>query len=267
MENITYKKIVIIPIVLLIVIACGQDTITQIIKVRVDTFISSISNNNNSELSFLTLSKSATREERVILRLPTNNQDDDDLFEDCFEHNLCTVFFMPLYVLSRILTSCPDTALNAANLISAILVLNTNDGSSIADGTLELSLLAKPWWHTVNWNRAHPFSSNGKWSTPGGDINSSTTFEPNCTNLSDGSCAAGEVKFELTDYFKTLIQNPDSTHYGILIYSNATLTSSKLYSAQANSEYSPRIVATYNCNGFLPEQTVFYLGTPIPKQN
>ena len=261
MENL--RSLSIIFGALLILLSCGDDTVTQVIKVRTDTYISSIDQSNHSNLNFLNLSKTSAKEERIILKIPTTSSDDE--LDDCFDITKpCGIFLMPVSILVRILTSCQEAVMVPANLTSAILVLNTNDGSSISAGTLDLNLLTKPWWQSANWFMAHPFSIEGKWLSPGGDKDTSAVFDTNCSSLSSGSCAAGEVKFELTNFFRSLISNANSKHYGILISPNTNISESSLYSVQANSAFSPRIVATYtgSCSSSKKsEERTFYLGS------
>ena len=248
-----------------IFMSCGEDsTVTQVIKVRTDSYISSSDLSDHSTLEYLKLSKSSSLEERIIFKLPTTNESEDDLTDRCFDNfEACMIFYMPLAIISAIITTCTNEIVQPSNLTSAILVFNTNDGSSVASGTLNLNLLATPWWHTVNWNRAYPFSNEGKWSNAGGDIDSSFTFSNNCEGLSDGSCDTSEIKFDVTDYFKELISNENSIHYGMMISANSDLNSTRIYSVQANSTYSPRVVATYtgSCTSMSAEMTkTYYLG-------
>jgi len=258
------KKITSLIFILFLVVSCGEETITQTIKVRTDSYISSADNSNHSDLTYLNLSRSASVEERILLKVPTTKDDDDDLLDDCFDiEKTCGIFFMPISILVSILTTCSDAILQPANLTSAILILNTNDGSSIGAGNLSINLVAKPWWQSVSWLSAHPFSDKGLWSSPGGDLDTSVSFNNNCVGLSSGSCGAGEVKFEMTNYFQSLISNTNTTHYGVVIYPNTNISKSSLYSVQANDSLSPRIVATYtgSCkSGAFSAQKTFYLG-------
>ena len=254
---------------------CGEESIEIVINIRVDTFISSASKSNNSELDYLTLSKSSSKEERILLKLPTSEEDfeEESLIEKCSKNAVCSVFFVFMPVLVTLLTQCTDAIMTPANLDWAELRLNTADGSSIAAGDITLNLLNKPWYHTANWNFAHPFSSKGKWDTPGGDIDSSTTFLTNCTTLDNShSCAAGEIRFNVLDYFRSLITNEGSVeHFGLLLSStNAILSSYNIHSSQKGSSLGPRIVASYSgscTNGLPPKEKVktFYLGSSINK--
>src|SRR3989339_383196 len=237
---------------------CGEETIEVVIKIRVDTFISSDSTANHASLNYLSVDKTAEREDRIILKLPTTEEDFDEHSEldKCFEElndnplevtfsMFCAIYFMPLKVLTEVLTTCDSAILQPENLSSAILVLNTTDSSAVASGALSINLLSRPWFHTTNWTYAHPFSAKGRWTSAGGDIDTTITFENNCTGLSTGSCAAGEIKFEVTDYFKTLIQDDESLHFGMLIKSTGDQNLANIHSAQTSTELGPRIVAQY----------------------
>lgn len=271
------KKILLL-LPLLIFSNCADETNTVVIKLRTDTFISSSSNEVNTDKDYLSLAKGNGVENRILLKLPSVEKDEDDFFSDCWDlTGACNVFLIPANIISRILSYCEGSVLDSSSLTSAVLVFNTNDGTSISAGELNISLLSKPWWQTANWEIAHPFSSNGIWDSPGGDLDSSVSFDTNCNNLSSGSCASGEIKFEMTSYFRTLLNNLGNTHYGMMIYPNVDLSESRIYSVQANSEFSPRIVATYtgNCSTSLVGEDalgvsgdkvmtkVFYLGDEI----
>ena len=158
-----------------------------------DTFISNYAGEtNNSELNYLKISRSGDREDRIITKLPTNKDQDEPL--KCLDLNhACSIFFLPLVILVDLLTTCSDAILNPNNLTSAILVMNTNDSSDIPAGTLDINLLGRPKFQLPPGLKAgHPFSDRGVWSQPGGDIDSSQSFDSSCTNLSDGVCGTSE---------------------------------------------------------------------------
>ncbi len=253
---------------LLLISSCGDESRTVTIKLRTDTFISSDSEVNNSDLDYLKISRTSGAEDRILIKLPGVDDSEDDFFENCWEdYAFCGVFLLPLSIVSQILTTCENNIIQASNLTSAVLVFNTSDGSSITAGDVGISLLAKPWWQSSTWNMAHPFSGEGQWLSPGGDLDNSVSFENNCTNLSSGSCDSGEIKFEMTSYFQSLLNQQNNQHYGMVIYPNVDLAESKIYSVQANSTLSPRIVATYtgSCVSSVSpkyqETKTFYLGS------
>ncbi len=270
-----FLRLKIITLICVLLAGCSDDTITQVIKLRTDTYISSNANTESyAELDYLSISKSGSDENRILVKLPTTEQDEESLFGDCFDvFETCGIFLLPISIITTLLTDCAEHITQPSNLTSAVLIFNTNDGSSINSGELEIELLSKPWWHSATWNEAHPFSSAGLWTSPGGDIDSSQSFDTNCTNLSSGSCAAGEIKFEMTTFFRNLISNPNSTHYGFVIRANTDISESRIYSVQAESASSPRIVATYTgtCTTSLRERGLFrnsytktfYLGQPL----
>ena len=248
------------------ILGCEGDFV-QIIKLETDTFISSDDESTHAELNYTRVSKSATREDRIILKFPTGKGKEDDHLNDCLKNPLCSAFYMYPIILVKLLTSCADAVMIPANLTKAILVLNTADGSNLPAGSVQPFLLSRPWWHTVSWQQAHPFSQNGKWTTAGGDEDNTLTFDSNCNNLSGGeTCAAGEVKFEMTNYFKSLITNANSIHYGFVIRALANMSAADLLSVQVGETMSPRIVATYtgSCvSGASSQEKIFYLGEDI----
>lgn len=240
-----------------------SETATIVVQIETDTYISSTDGSNHSEYTYLQVSQSSALEERAILKLPTGKSNESDHLTDCLNSELCSVFFMPLAILVKLLTSCSEAVLQPSNLTSAILQLDTVDGVSPASGTFQIQLLNKPWWHSVSWSKAHPFSSGGAWTTPGGDVDTMTTFNTSCNGLSSGSCGAGEVKFEMTSYFQNLISNPNSNHYGFLVSMTGPTSATQLHSIQsANTALRPRLVATYtgSCASSKPSQPkTFYL--------
>ncbi len=261
---------------------CGEQTIEVVLKIRVDTFISSDSKANHATLNYLSVDKSAEREDRIIFKLPTKEEDYDeyDEVDKCIEEfgnnpltltfaMYCAIYYMPMEILSEVLTSCDSAVLQPENLTSAVLIFNTVDDSAVAQGALSLHLLSRPWFHATNWSYAHPFSSKGAWVTKGGDLDTTISFENSCTNLSSGACAAGEIKFEVTDYFKSLIQDETLLHFGMLIKSTGNQDLANIHSAQTSTALGPRVVATYsgNCNdGKKSLPKTFYLGSQIKRK-
>lgn len=251
----------------ILTLSCGKTaSTTVVIKLKTDTYISNQDSSNHSGGTSLKVSNSGGVEERVVLKLPTGNNDDNYNLDQCLNNLFCTVFFMPLVLLVKILTTCSDATLQPANLTSAVLALDTVDGSSPGSGTIVPELLSRGWYQTVNWTKAHPFSSSGNWLTPGGDLDFSRTFNPNCTSLSSGTCAAGEVKFEMTDYFKSLITTPNSNHFGFILRGVSTLNRVELHSVQtATSSKAPRIIATYTgacSDGSISQPKTTWLSEP-----
>lgn len=238
-------------------------TTTEVIQLETDTYVSTSSSDNHSELTYTQVSKSGANEDRILIKLPTGHNDKDDHIEDCLNSTTCSAFFLPIAILVKLLTTCSSASLTADNLNSAILKMNTVDSSDVAAGSLEMILLAKGWWHTANWTQAHPFSSQGKWTTPGGDLDTSVTFATNCNG--GATCASGEVNFDMTDYFKSLIASPNTTHYGLVIRALSDLATTQIQSVQSSSLLTPRIVANFTTSPCLSGSSVstkrvYYLG-------
>ncbi|MCM2278135.1 MAG: hypothetical protein NDJ89_08665 [Oligoflexia bacterium] len=245
---------------------CGQTSITQTLPLETDTYISSADEANHSELEYVLASRSASLEERIILKLPTTDKDTDETLEEILEQGLLFLFYMPFEVMARII-SCSDEILRPENLSSATIVLDVDASRTIEpalSGKLQLNLLAKPWWQSASWNRAHPFSKKGLWSTPGGDIDPSVSFAANTTGTSG---SATTVNFDITTYFKALISAEGRVpHYGMLVSSaNPTMAAVSLRSTQALSTFErPRVLATYtgNCSpsGYGTHLRTYHLG-------
>jgi|GEM_PF-2807678 len=258
---------------ILFALACSgclnsDGTITRVVELETDTYISSNSDTDNSLSTSLVVSKSGDVENRILLKLPTGDQNADLNLDLCIGNPFCFVYFIPMLILRAILNgNCADETFTAPNLNWAYLSFDTVDGMSPAVGSLQLNLLGQPWWHDANWFRAHPFTSNGAWTSPGGSLDTSTAFEPNCTNLQGGeTCGAGEVKFEMTEYFRTLLNNVNSeAHFGLVMRRVADGPEVRLHSVQSSSfNRTPRVVANYNCiSNTEPETQIFYLGTPL----
>lgn len=244
----------------------SDGTVTIISPIEADTYISSVDPSDHSELDYLSLYRSGTVENRILLKLPTGESDSDDHLDLCLGNPYCFVFFMPLFILKEIISpNCDDESFTAANLNWAYIELHTEDNSSPAAGSIQVNLLAQSWWHDVSWNRAHPFTKQGLWVTPGGTINNSVSFDPNCTNLQGGqSCGAGEVKFDMTDYLGTLLDNPNSTHFGLVLSFANDEEELRFYSSQSSNLSRPELVANYNCITSSQTTTHRYeLGAPL----
>jgi len=103
---------------------------------------------------------------------------------------------------------------------------------------LQLHFLAKEWWHTANWLRAHPFSAKGIWASSGGDVDSTAPLV--------GSAVGTDLQFDVTQYFKNAISNQSVVHYGMLLSATGTtLNAMQLVSSQGVGTAVPKVVATY----------------------
>ncbi|MBL6988667.1 MAG: hypothetical protein ISR65_02775 [Bacteriovoracaceae bacterium] len=212
------------------------------------------------------LSKSATSEDRAIVKFPTSEEEDT---EDCLDFdNFCSIFFLPLVIIASIF-DCDNDIVTSANLQWSHLILNTSDESTIAAGNLRINTLAKPWFYTANWDRAHPFSAASAWDSAGGDIDTAYSFNTNCNLTAGDPCASDEVRFDVTDYFKVFMDNPERVaHYGLLIAPVNNFSSVNLKSVQFGGAKAPRIESLYTgtCNNSktaIHKKSVYYLGTPV----
>jgi hypothetical protein len=241
-------------------------TVTIVTPVESDTFISNVSSLDHSDYPYLSLFRNAGLENRVLVKLPTGSNNSDNHLEQCISDPFCFLYFMPIFIIASIIApGCDDSSLTAANLNWAYLEFNTEDGTSPADGTIQIQALNEPWWHNVTWERTHPFTNKGLWSTPGGTVNSALSFDNNCTNLQGGqTCSAGEVKFDMTDYFAFLIDNTGAGHFGLVLSFLADSPEIRFFSRQSGSSLAPALVANYNCVSSSEAQTSrYYLGTPL----
>lgn len=225
-------------------VGCG-DTITRTDYLETDTYISSTDSSNHAQDLSLKLLKNESEEQRVIIKLPTGKRDSNENL-DAILQNPAALPLLPFILFLEILESllnCRDTTLTPNQLLDAKLVFDIQStGEASLTDKLNLNLLSKPWWQTANWERAHPFSSKGKWTTPGGDL------DPSFTSV--GSTQAGStVTFDITPYFKALLSQYEPIHFGLMIQaSTASLARSELVSTQSSSSLSrPRLVSTYQC--------------------
>ncbi|MCJ8276873.1 MAG: hypothetical protein MJK18_08530, partial [Bdellovibrionales bacterium] len=155
-------KNVLLSLLLLSLSGClvnSDGTITLISPVEADTFISSTDLSDHSNLEYLSLSRSGADENRVLVKLPTGNNDYNSHLDGCLSNPFCFFFFMPITIVAAIIApNCDDSSFTAANLNWAYLEFTTEDNSSPAAGTIDIQLVGEPWWHTVSWPRTHPFS-------------------------------------------------------------------------------------------------------------
>ena len=242
----------------LLVSACDSQTVTTVDYVETDTYISNIDTSNHASLNHLLVSKSDSREDRALFKLPTGerkgNTPNEPAFDDLFDALFVGLLF-PFYITTEIMQSllglCTQEILKPENLTNAKLVFDvvTSQESDLS-GKIQLSLLARPWWQNASWDRAHPFSSKGVWSTPGGDLDNS--FTPKTSTIG-ASTNESTIEFDVTDYFKTLLQGDRSLHYGMVLSSAlGSLSQTKLTSTQSLSLAArPRVVSTYT--GICPQ--------------
>lgn len=223
--------------------SCGPvSSVTEVIPLDTDTYISSSDPSNHVELDHLDISKSGALEERIITKLPTTDQDSESVVEQTLDDFFVTLFFFPLAIISDLL-QCDAQITQPQNLTSAYLVfdVNTNPQGAL-DGLIQLRTLSKPWWQTVNWVRAQPFSGRGVWATPGGDV------DPSFLPVQAQSTGTDSIQFDITHYFQNLIEaNGTAAHYGFLLESTGTsLLPVTLHSTQYEEiDARPRLVSTY----------------------
>lgn len=238
--------------------ACGEVSVTEVIPLETDTYISSADLANHADLPYLHISKSGSIEERVIAKLPSEkDRDINKVLEDIFE----AWFYLPIEVLARIM-GCTTNVVSPNNLTSATVFFDIEANGEPMTGKLTLQLLGQPWWQSANWEKAHPFSTKkGIWKTPGGFVDSSYSFPANTLN-------GTTIGFNITDYFKALMNsNGGMPHYGFLIQSlNASLAEASLYSTQSGSR--PRVEAVYTADcgmqGTGVYRSTFELGSTAP---
>jgi hypothetical protein len=233
----------------LLAAGCGS-TLTQIDYVETDTYISSADDGNHSELPQLRVSNTGGIEERGLLKLPTGARDPDRNIDQIFDNlsDPVTWPLAPFLIVADIFASffnCTSTPLTSANLVSSYLVIDVADNSQgAALAGLTIQHLSKPWWQTVTWTRAFPFAdSSGKWSSAGGDLDS--TFMPITATVSGST-----IQFDVTSYFKQLLDNSSLAHYGFALRSATSMPAVSFESVQFDTQSRrPRLVSTYNCVG------------------
>jgi hypothetical protein len=229
-----------------------SSSVTLVSLVDTDTYISSTDSSNHSELPSLRVSNTpGGTEERALLKLPTGQEDPNYNLSQIFGNlsDPVTWPLLPFVIVFDIFASffnCTGQTLAPLNLQSAYLVLNVgSNAGGAALSELSLQTLSKPWWQTVSWTQAFPFSGKGAWAQAGGDLDS--TFTPIAGSTPDSGVT---VQFDVTSYFRQLLQNQTQPHYGFLIRSagGASLTPIVLNSVQfGNSSVQPRLVSQYNC--------------------
>lgn len=202
-------------------------------------------------------------ENRALVKLPTGKRDPDENLSEIFEDNLLVVFFIPWAILTR-WADCKAEALVKDNVNSAHLDFDVLSGAPGA-GEINASLMSKAWWHTANWERAHPFSgSDGGWSA-GAEVYDGSTFTPIPNDMNSGG-----VRYDITDYFKQLIEDEEAEnenrtpHYGFrLDAAAAPYAEVRLKSVQTPlSNDGPRIVVDYDTTGTCGESSFPDFGTP-----
>ena len=189
-----------------------------------------------------------------MLKLPTGKEDPNYNLDQIFA-NLSNPLSWPLLPFVIVLDifaaffNCTSQTLAPANLASAFLVLNVSQntgGAALSQITIQHA--AKPWWQTVSWTQAFPFSGAGTWAQAGGDLDA--TFTPIAGVSATDTDGSPLIKFDVTAYFKTLLQNQNLPHYGFIMRSagGAALSPVVLNSVQLGNQLAqPRLVSTYNC--------------------
>lgn len=243
----------------LLLSGCGLTTITDIRILETDTYISSLDPIDHSSDKEILLYKDSTLEERIIVKIPTGEKEDEEYLDDVLANPLNFALF-PFIIFASVLKDlfdCQTNVLQPENLTDSRLVFNVvQDGEGSLGGKIGLNSLTKPWWHNANWTAAHFFSFRGLWDSPGGDIDS--TF----TEL-DSVVSGSTIEFGITTYFKSLITSGQEVHYGLVLKSKqATLGRVRLASTQHGTvSERPRVVSTYtgSCTNTSRSKTNVYV--------
>lgn len=235
--------------VIFLCVSCGPLPKTEFIPLETDTWISTEDQGNHAADTTLRLSKISDAEERILLRVPTGQQDleSDERLEQILESPLSGVLLLPLsffLVVAEIMEALLDCSgqLKADNLDSATLRLRIlDDKEQSLAGRVQLEMLAAPWWQSATWRAAHPFSERGLWTMPGGDLDES--FAPVLGTVHDES-----LDFDVTEYFRSLLEADEPLHFGAMLRVAAgDLNSVRLASVQtSHTSYAPTLEANYS---------------------
>jgi hypothetical protein len=243
MEILKKYKLFLTP-ALLLVTSCG-DTVTKVDYIETDTYLSTSDSTNHSQENILKISKGPDQEERALVKLPTGKRDSYENLEAVLK-NPATISLIPFVLFLEILQdllNCQGATLSESQLTSATLVFSLQSTEEVSmTGKLSLNLLSKPWWQSANWEQAHPFATSGKWSSPGGDTDSSLTP---ISSVHSGNT----LSFDITSYFRILLSQNEPVHFGLLLQSTSALLGKvALVSSQSNASLDrPRLVSTYQC--------------------
>ena len=240
-------------VVALSILAAGCGTSTTLVSyVDTDTYISSTDASNHSELPYDRVSNTTGgTEERTLLKLPTGQEDQNYNLDQVFGNlnNPLTWPLLPFVIVMDIFEAffnCTTAILSPSNLTSAFLVLNVNSNvGSAALSQITIQHVAKPWWQTVSWTQAFPFSGAGNWSQGGGDLD--PTFTPIAGATPDSGVT---IQFDVTAYLKQLMTNQNQPHYGFVMRAagGVALSQVVLDSVQyTDMSVRPRLVSTYTC--------------------
>lgn len=218
--------------------ACGIDVVDGV-SIRTDTTLASDSETSLASDTNLYLQNSGGVEKRILLKLTLHTGEAGTDIGDALESTDPAAAYskLSLAALGK-LFGCEGKTLVASNLSSAILKLDTLNGSPPTVGTVSLQEVTEPWASGATWTYAHPFG-NGRWSVPGG----ASSAIANSTNYING------IQFDLTTFFQQVINAGGRTFYGFLLKASGGTAEFRFQSSQSQSTAQrPRIEVNYSCN-------------------
>lgn len=146
--------------------ACGAgDTVTEVVSVPIksDTYVVSGSEKARGGEQTLVVSD-ASQKSNALIPLPSS---DGEVSEDSFIQAVVDAIFEGIFG-----DGCDRSQILKPQYLTAVTLVLTPTESAMASLAAQVSVrpLARGWWQGATWTRAHPFTSEGRWQTPGGDV-------------------------------------------------------------------------------------------------
>jgi len=179
--------------------ACGiSDTVTEVVSVPInsDTYIVEGSDKTHGGEEVIEVSTSASEQFYGLIPLPSS---DGSKTAESFTSSIVESIFEGIFG-----DGCDRSkVLKPEYLTSVKLVLTPIDDTASAQAAqISIRPLDRDWWQGATWTRAHPFTSAGRWDTPGGDVMDSVSAVAGVQDLTQVTFDVKDLVAESTSLFE-----------------------------------------------------------------
>lgn len=147
--------------------ACGiSDTVTEVVSVPMDsdTYIVKDSEETHGGEEFIDVATNGDEQSYGLIPLPSS---DGSRSAESFATSIVESIFEGIFG-----QNCDRSKILKPEYLTSVTLVLTPTNATISAQAAQMSLrpLDRDWWQGATWTRAHPFTSAGRWETPGGDV-------------------------------------------------------------------------------------------------
>jgi hypothetical protein len=232
--------------------ACGAgDTVTEVVSVPIksDTYVVSGSEKARGGEKVLVVSDAAQKS-NALVPLPSS---DGEVSEDSFVQAVVDAIFEGIFG-----DGCDRSQILKPQFLTSVSLVLTPTDSAMTSLAAQVSVrpLARGWWQGATWTRAHPFTSEGRWATPGGDVLGSISATSGTAGTSG---AVPTIEFDV----KSLVSESTS----VFEWGQITALNGLLVQASGGAELSFHSAQSDWGESYRPHLDFTYTGPCIPQNS